>query len=198
MAPDVKAQVWAKTNGHCWYCGKLMNPWNDFTIDHMDPRKNGGGDELANLVPACQSCNSRKNAKNVEGYRMYLLEKQEVRFWGEHTKLLPLATESADEDDAYEGCEFCNEIKRSLRNATMTPLPVNDQAMLTLFVLSYINCTYAATVRLIANFSNQTIEAVTGHLLKLQQLGIITAKWQEQYNQHWYAVKTYAEDDEPF
>ena len=81
--PERRAQVWAKTNGYCWYCGKLMNPWEDFTEEHMDPRANGGGDELTNLVPACKRCNSRKHDKNVEEYRAYLAGKGKLRFWGE-------------------------------------------------------------------------------------------------------------------
>jgi hypothetical protein len=79
-----RAEVWAKTNGHCWYCGKLMNPFDDFTIDHMDSQKNGGTDELPNLIPACHACNSRKHKKGVEEFRAYLLKKGEVKFWGEH------------------------------------------------------------------------------------------------------------------
>jgi hypothetical protein len=27
MAAELQAQVWAKTDGHCWYCGKKMEPW---------------------------------------------------------------------------------------------------------------------------------------------------------------------------
>jgi 5-methylcytosine-specific restriction protein A len=84
METDTRAQVWAKTQGHCWYCGKLMNPWNDCTIDHMDPKKQGGNDALGNLIPACKSCNSRKSAKTVEEYRAYLLDQKRQKFWGEH------------------------------------------------------------------------------------------------------------------
>lgn len=78
-----RAQVWAKTNGICWYCGEAMNPFENFTEDHMDPRKQGGTDELENLQPCCTRCNSRKHAKTVEEYRAYLAGKGELRFWGE-------------------------------------------------------------------------------------------------------------------
>ena len=113
MGTDVRAQVWAKTNGHCWYCGKLMNPWDDFTVDHMDPRKQGGGDELPNLIPACKSCNSSKHAKTIEEFRVYLQEKAQHRFWGEHV-LIPVqashaVVEEQDESDleAFEGLLEC-------------------------------------------------------------------------------------------
>lgn len=89
-----RAQVWAKTHGVCWYCGTSMNPFTDFTEEHQDPKKQGGGDELENLVPACTRCNSRKWARTVEEYREYLAGKGELRFWGE------LQTE--DEEEVIE------------------------------------------------------------------------------------------------
>lgn len=58
----IRASVWAKTGGRCFYCQHPLNPFLDFTIDHVVPVAKGGGDELANLVPACRLCNSRKGA----------------------------------------------------------------------------------------------------------------------------------------
>ena len=81
MGTDQRAEVWAKTSGYCWYCGRLMNPWSNFTIDHMDPRIQGGGDNLSNLVPCCKICNSRKGGKTVIEYKEYLANKDEHTFW---------------------------------------------------------------------------------------------------------------------
>lgn len=41
----------------CWMCG---GEWN--TVDHVKPTVKGGPHILANLRPACRSCNSSKNA----------------------------------------------------------------------------------------------------------------------------------------
>lgn len=59
----VKAEVWAKTDGCCWYCGKQTNPFRDFTVDHVHPVSLGGSDDVDNLVPACRSCNCSKGAR---------------------------------------------------------------------------------------------------------------------------------------
>jgi hypothetical protein len=64
-----RARVWAKTAGHCWYCGTRMNPWQDFCVDHVMPRVHGGADTLENLVPCCSLCNERKGTKTVEEFR---------------------------------------------------------------------------------------------------------------------------------
>lgn len=51
--------------GHrCYYCGK----GGKLTKDHVLALKHGGTDDIGNLVPACRSCNSSKNAKPVEVY----------------------------------------------------------------------------------------------------------------------------------
>lgn len=46
----------------CAYCGKRTAK---LTKDHVYPVSKGGTDNIANIVPACQSCNSRKGAKIV-------------------------------------------------------------------------------------------------------------------------------------
>ena len=49
----------AAFNDCCAYCGQSK----PLTRDHVVPLSRGGTDDIANIVPACQSCNSRKNAQ---------------------------------------------------------------------------------------------------------------------------------------
>jgi 5-methylcytosine-specific restriction endonuclease McrA len=70
--PNIKTikAVFDKTDGRCWYCGKLFE--DDHTIDHVLPRSRGGKEDIENLVPCCKPCNSAKRDKTIiEFRRMY-------------------------------------------------------------------------------------------------------------------------------
>lgn len=67
---------------YCWVCPYCSKPlpapngqWDrqQATVDHLEPRTNGGGDEWDNLVPACLRCNSSKADKTL---LVFLLQKR--------------------------------------------------------------------------------------------------------------------------
>lgn len=55
-----RSPVWKKTDGHCHYCRKKLDPFTNFHMDHVIPRSRGGMDIIENLVPACSECNLSK------------------------------------------------------------------------------------------------------------------------------------------
>jgi len=60
--------IFAKTNGRCAYCGtKLII--KSMTVDHVVPLRQGGADELENMLPACRPCNHRKSSSTLESFR---------------------------------------------------------------------------------------------------------------------------------
>lgn len=67
-----KAIMWDKTGGRCWYCGEMMNPFREFSIDHVIPLSKGGNDSFNNLVPCCRRCNVRKSSRSLDEFRRLL------------------------------------------------------------------------------------------------------------------------------
>lgn len=59
----------------CAYCGTHLSI-NEMHIDHVVPKKLGGKNNIKNLNPSCQSCNSTKGAKSLEDYRIHLMIKK--------------------------------------------------------------------------------------------------------------------------
>lgn len=58
----------------CGYCGKVA----PLTADHRVPLSRGGMNVIANIIPACRSCNSRKNVMTEAEFRAVLaLERAE-------------------------------------------------------------------------------------------------------------------------
>jgi transcriptional regulator with XRE-family HTH domain len=52
-----RADVWDKSGGVCYYCGKELHPIRDFHVDHFVATSLGGSDEPDNLVASCRECN---------------------------------------------------------------------------------------------------------------------------------------------
>ena len=48
-----------KNGNRCWYCGEEI-PKTQLTIDHVIPRKKGGGNEMDNVILVCKHCNFSK------------------------------------------------------------------------------------------------------------------------------------------
>lgn len=67
----------------CIYCGATEN----LTYDHLIPTSEGGSDVISNQVPACQSCNSSKGARDViEWYQERDTSIPRI-VWGKYLKL---------------------------------------------------------------------------------------------------------------
>ncbi|TET56939.1 MAG: HNH endonuclease [Promethearchaeota archaeon] len=84
-----KIKIWEKTQGKCYYCGKiLMINLNDgknhaaWTMDHVTPKTKGGTNTLDNLVPCCSECNQTKNDKDKEEYRFDIIMEMSRAMWG--------------------------------------------------------------------------------------------------------------------
>jgi 5-methylcytosine-specific restriction endonuclease McrA len=71
--PELKLSrrsVFARDNYTCQYCG---SQGKDLTIDHVVPKRHGGGMAWDNLVACCRRCNTKKGDKTPEKAGMKLM-----------------------------------------------------------------------------------------------------------------------------
>lgn len=61
---EERREKFARLGDVCYYCGDDSK----LTVDHLTPLSRGGTDAIDNIVPACRSCNSRKNAKTADEF----------------------------------------------------------------------------------------------------------------------------------
>lgn len=67
----IRLMVYDKCGGHCAYCGCNLD-YKDMQVDHVKPLRNGGSNDVENMLPACRSCNHYKSTFDLEGFRQYL------------------------------------------------------------------------------------------------------------------------------
>lgn len=56
-----RLEKFARLGNVCFYCGGAKK----LTVDHNVPLARGGTDNIGNILPACRSCNSKKNARTA-------------------------------------------------------------------------------------------------------------------------------------
>lgn len=72
---ETRDEVWALTDGHCYYCDVplqsaiampdwMCDPNLVMCVDHLVPRESGGPSNITNYVPACRPCNAAKSNKS--------------------------------------------------------------------------------------------------------------------------------------
>ena len=71
-----RANIYARDRNTCQYCGRSF-PSSELTLDHVVPRRLGGGSSWDNLVCCCVACNRRKGGRTPEQAHMRLIRKPE-------------------------------------------------------------------------------------------------------------------------
>lgn len=64
LSPRTRWEVLERDGRRCRYCGANA-PDTILHVDHVKSKKDGGTDDLANLVTACQDCNLGKGARSA-------------------------------------------------------------------------------------------------------------------------------------
>ncbi len=68
---EIRMAVFEKHNGHCAYCGELLE-YKKMQVDHIDAKYLGGANDIENYNPSCRGCNFYKGTFTIEGFRQQL------------------------------------------------------------------------------------------------------------------------------
>lgn len=74
ISKKVRFEVFKRDGFKCQYCG-AHPPGVLLHIDHINPVAAGGGNDIDNLIAACESCNLGKGARSLDVVPMTLREK---------------------------------------------------------------------------------------------------------------------------
>lgn len=62
--------VWKKTGDVCAHCGRPASRQSR-TVDHFIPRSQGGGYDIRNLMPLCETCNKERGSSHINPFEFY-------------------------------------------------------------------------------------------------------------------------------
>lgn len=89
VSPAQKRRVEERAGGCCEYCrSQVAYSAQPFSVEHIDPAQDEGGELLENLALACQGCNNHKYAKtqapDPETAKVVPLFHPRQQRWSEH------------------------------------------------------------------------------------------------------------------
>jgi hypothetical protein len=122
MNAATRAEVRQRAGDRCEYCQlrQIDSPLAALHIEHIVPRKHGGGDELENLALACIDCNLRKGT-NLTGVDPET---------GQITSIFHPRREKWDEHFQWQGIYLVE--KSAVGRATVQVLDLNSDDQLAL------------------------------------------------------------------
>ncbi len=68
-----RRNIFARDQNKCQYCGKKF-PTSELSLDHVIPKRLGGGTDWENIVCACTSCNVKKGGRTPKQAHMKLIK----------------------------------------------------------------------------------------------------------------------------
>lgn len=116
ISKKLRFEVFKRDNFTCQYCGR-MAPDVVLEVDHINPVKNDGTNDILNLVTSCKDCNIGKGAKKLTENEMLKKQQQQLKEINEKREQLELMVKWKEELANFDN-EQVDKIEQILEDAT--------------------------------------------------------------------------------
>jgi flagellar motility protein MotE (MotC chaperone) len=97
----LRFEVFKRDNFTCQYCGR-MAPDVILEVDHINPVKNGGKNDILNLITSCKDCNSGKGAKELTDNQIVKQQQEQLKEINEKREQLKLMLQWKKELEKFD------------------------------------------------------------------------------------------------
>ena len=112
----LRFEVFKRDNFTCQYCGR-MAPDVILEIDHINPVKNNGTNDILNLITSCKDCNRGKGVRKLTENDILKKQQQQLKEINEKREQLKLLISWKEELNRFDD-EQINQIEKLLENGT--------------------------------------------------------------------------------
>lgn len=112
ITKKLRFEVFKRDNFTCQYCGR-MAPDVILEIDHINPVKNNGDNNILNLITSCRDCNRGKGAKKITENDVLKRQQEQLKEINERKQQLELLLKWKNELSNFED-EQVNKIESIL------------------------------------------------------------------------------------
>lgn len=101
LSKKTRFEVFKRDGFTCQYCGR-SSPDVILEVDHINPVKHGGKNELLNLITSCVDCNRGKGARKLSDNEMLNKQKQQLKELSEKREQLKMMLDWKNELEKFE------------------------------------------------------------------------------------------------
>lgn len=101
LSKKIRFEVFKRDNFTCQYCGRKA-PDVILNVDHIHPVKEGGTNDILNLITSCFDCNSGKRHRKLSDNTVVEKQRQQIEELNERRIQLEMMLQWRDEVEKFE------------------------------------------------------------------------------------------------
>lgn len=101
ISQKIRFEVFKRDNFTCQYCGR-MAPNVVLEVDHINPVKNGGDNDIMNLITSCFECNRGKGKRKLSATEEIQKQQEQLKMLNEKRKQLQMLIDWKKELEKFE------------------------------------------------------------------------------------------------